>query len=92
MAAKMLAGALDFGRFDFAEFHGAHGALGFGNKIHVLDFALVEGYCPVGIILANGRIDEESLGQLDVKRYFLTRFQFLCEVEFVTGIINQMVV
>ena len=88
----MFAGALDFGGFDFAEFHGAHGALGFGDKIYVLDFALVECDCPVGIVLADRRVDEKSLGQFDVKRDFLARFQFLREVAFVTGIVNQVVV
>ena len=39
-------------------------ALRLSHEIDVLDTSFLEGYCPVGIVLAHWRVDIEAIGQL----------------------------
>ena len=51
-----------------------------GHKIYVLDTSFPESYSLVGIVLAHWGVDVETVWQLGIDCYLITRFQLISEV------------
>ena len=57
---EKFSGAFDFTFLDFPQVHAGHEALSFGDKVHVLDFALLECNGPVRVVVAHWGRDKKA--------------------------------
>src|SRR5690606_37909058 len=89
---KELAGTCDLSFLNRAQVHGGHGALGFSNKVHMLDCAFLEGNRPVRVVVANRGGNQEAARQLGVNDDLGAGIQLFDKLSLYRGVRNTIVV